>query len=146
MKRRSGTRKLADGVASFSVEKQPSSFAVNLRRLISFHHPSAREAAKILGVSEHAMSAWLTEKRKPGLDSIMRIAGLYDIDPRLLSGDPLAFARDLADPARIKNAEANILHPAHPVGAVTPFRRKHDRAEVEETPSRPQPTTKGRKS
>jgi transcriptional regulator with XRE-family HTH domain len=62
---------------------------VNLRRLIYFHHWSAREAAKIIGVSEHARSAWLTEKRKPGLESIMRIAGLYDIDPRLLTGDPL---------------------------------------------------------
>jgi transcriptional regulator with XRE-family HTH domain len=53
------------------------------------HHWSAREAAKIIEVSEHASSAWLTEKRKPGLESIMRIAGLYDIDPRLLTGDPL---------------------------------------------------------
>jgi hypothetical protein len=65
------------------------------------------------------MSAWMTEKRKPGLDSIMRIAGLYDVDPRLLSGDPLAFARELADSARIENAEANILQAAHGVGAVT---------------------------
>jgi hypothetical protein len=44
------------------------------------------------------MSAWLTENRKPGIDSVMRIAGLYDIDPRLLSGDQLAFAKELADP------------------------------------------------
>jgi hypothetical protein len=44
------------------------------------------------------MSAWLTEKRKPGIDSVMRIAGLYDVDPRLLSGDQLAFAKELADP------------------------------------------------
>ena len=42
------------------------------------------------------MSAWLTEKRKPGIDSVMRIAGLYDIDPRLLSGDQLEFAKELA--------------------------------------------------
>jgi transcriptional regulator with XRE-family HTH domain len=137
MKRRSLTGKLTDGVASFSLEKPPSSFAVNLRRLIYFHHSSAREAARVLGVSEHAMSAWMTEKLKPGLGSIMRIAGLYDVDPRLLSGDPLAFARELADPARIENAEANILHSAHGGGAVTPFRRKGARAEVEETPPRP---------
>jgi hypothetical protein len=36
------------------------------------------------------MSAWLTEKRKPGNDSLTRIAGFYDIDPRLLSGDQRA--------------------------------------------------------
>jgi len=130
MKQRPVTGSLTEGVVSVSVEKLPSSFAVNLRRLLYFHHSSAREAAKILGVSEHAMSAWLTEKRKPGLDSIMRIAGLYDIDPRLLSGDPLNFARELADPARIKHAEANILNAARGVGAVTPFRRKRSRTEV----------------
>jgi transcriptional regulator with XRE-family HTH domain len=118
------------GVVSVHLEKPRSSFAVNLRRLVYFHHSSAREAAKILGVSEHAISAWLTEKRKPGLDSIMRMAGLYDIDPRLLSGDPLAFAMELADPARIENAEANILHAARGVGAVTPLRRKRARTEV----------------
>src|SRR5438128_1103909 len=117
MKHRRVTGGLTDGVVSVSVEKPLSSFAVNLRRLIYFHHWSAREAAKIVGVSEHAMSAWLTEKRKPGLDSIMRIAELYDIDPRLLSGDQLAFARELADPDRIQNAEANILHAARGVGA-----------------------------
>jgi transcriptional regulator with XRE-family HTH domain len=129
------TGKFTEGVATFSLEKKPpSNFAVNLRRLIYFHHSSAREAARILGVSEHAMSAWLTEKRKPGLDSIMRIAGVYDIDPRLLSGDQLAFARDLADPVRIEHSEANILHAARGVSAVTPFRRKGARAEVEETP------------
>jgi len=102
----------------------PSDFAVNLRRLIYFHHWSAREAAKIIGISEHAMSAWLTEKRKPGIDSVMRIAGLYDVDPRLLSGDQLAFAKELADPDRIQHAETNVGHAARGVGAVTPLRRK----------------------
>ncbi len=106
------------------MEKPPSDFAVNLRRLIYFHHWSAREAAKVIGVSEHAMSAWLTEKRKPGIDSVMRIAGLYDIDPRRLSGDQLAFAQELADPDRIQHAETNIVNVAHGAGAVTPLRRK----------------------
>lgn len=92
------------GVARFTHEKPSSDFAVDLRRLIYFHHWSAREAAKVIGVSEHAMSAWLTEKRKPGIYSVMRIAGIYDLDPRLLSGDQLAFAkgarRPRADSAR----------------------------------------------
>jgi len=70
------------------------------------------------------MSAWLTEKRKPGIDSVMRIAGFYDIDPRLLSGDQLAFAKELADPDRIQHAEANIGHVASGVGTVSPLRRK----------------------
>jgi len=130
MKQRLVPGSLGEGVVSISLETAASSFAVNLRRLIYFHHWSAREAAKIIGVSEHAMSAWLTEKRKPGLDSIMRIAGLYDIDPRLLSGEPLAFAKELADPERIEHAEANIRHAARGVGAVTPLRRKRAPKEV----------------
>jgi transcriptional regulator with XRE-family HTH domain len=121
-----------DGVARFSHEKPSSDFAVNLRRLIYFHHWSAREAAKVIGVSEHAMSAWLTEKRKPGIDSVMRIAGLYDLDPRLLSGDQLAFAKELADPERIQHAEVNIGHAAPGVGTVSPLRRKGAQ-KVEET-------------
>jgi transcriptional regulator with XRE-family HTH domain len=132
MKQRREPRAPAEGVARFSVEKPPSDFAVNLRRLIYFHHWSAREAAKVIGVSEHAMSAWLTEKRKPGIDSVMRIAGLYDLDPRLLSGDQLAFAKELADPERIQHAEANIGHAAAGVGTVSPLRRKSAQR-VEET-------------
>ena len=124
MKQRRVTGDPTQGIASISYEKQPSDFAVNLRRLIYFHHWSAREAAKVIGVSEHAMSAWLTEKRKPGIDSVMRIAGLYDVDPRLLSGDQLEFAKELADSDRIQHAEANIGHAARGVGTVTPLRRK----------------------
>jgi transcriptional regulator with XRE-family HTH domain len=132
MKQRRVTGIPTEGVARVSYEKPASDFAVNLRRLIYFHHWSAREAAKVIGVSEHAMSAWLTEKRKPGIDSVMRIAGLYDIDPRRLSSDQLAFAKELADPGRIKHAEANIGHAAPGVGAVTPLRRKGAQ-KVEET-------------
>lgn len=132
MKQRRVTEIPTEGEARVSYEKPPSDFAVNLRRLIYFHHWSAREAANVIGVSEHAMSAWLTEKRKPGIDSVMRIAGLYDIDPRRLSADQLAFAQELADPDRIQHAEANIGHAARGVGAVTPLRRKGAQ-KVEET-------------
>ena len=133
MKQRNLTGSPGMGIARYSVlETPPSDLAVNLRRLIYFHHWSAREAAKVIGVSEHAMSAWLTEKRKPGLDSVMRIAGLYDVDPRLLSGDQLAFAKELADPDRIQHAEANIGQVARGVGTVSPLRRKGAQ-KVEET-------------
>src|SRR5207247_2269277 len=57
VKKRPMTGNLTKGVVRLTVEKPESDFAVNLRRLIYFHHWSAREAAKILGVSEHAISA-----------------------------------------------------------------------------------------
>jgi transcriptional regulator with XRE-family HTH domain len=130
MKQRREATDLNSGIAKVSYEKPPSDFSVNLRRLIYFHHWSAREAARVIGVSEHAMSAWLTEKRKPGLESVMRIAGLYDVDPRLLSGDQFAFAKELADSDRIQHAEANIGHAVRGVGAVTPLRRQKTREEA----------------
>ena len=51
----------------------------------------------------------------------MRIAGLYEIDPRLLTGDPLAFAKELADADRIQHAEANIGHVVRGLGTVSPL-------------------------
>jgi hypothetical protein len=63
----------------------------------------------------------------------MRIAGVYDVDPRLPSGDPFAFARDLADPNRIQYAEANIVHAGRGVGVVTPLRRKRTRWKLKES-------------
>jgi predicted transcriptional regulator len=33
--------------------------------LLFFHHATAREAARALDVSEHAVSAWLRGKRRP---------------------------------------------------------------------------------
>jgi len=48
----------------------------------------------------------------------MRIAGLYEIDPRLLTGDPLAFAKELADADRIQHAEC----PRHESNMRTRFR------------------------
>ena len=130
MKQRRGSIDPTKGIVTVSSEKPQSDFSVNLRRLIYFHHGSAREAANAIGVSEHAMSAWLTAKRRPGIDSVMRIAGLYDIDPRLLSGDQLAFAQELADPDRIQHAEVNIGHAVRGVGVVSPMRRKRTREEA----------------
>jgi hypothetical protein len=60
----------------------------------------------------------------------MRIAGLQDIDPRLLSGDQLAFAKALADPDRIQHAEANIGHAANGGGVVTRLRRQKTREQA----------------
>jgi len=62
------------------------------------------------------------------------LAGIYDIDPRLLSGDQLEFARELADPERIRNAESNIRSAGRRVGVAAPRRRKRALKEVEEIP------------
>jgi len=53
----------------------------------------------------------------------MRIAGIDDLDPGLLSGDQLEFARELADPERIKNAESNVGSVSRGVSGFAPRRR-----------------------
>jgi transcriptional regulator with XRE-family HTH domain len=82
--------------------------SVNLRRLVFFHHATAREAAKALGVSEHAVGAWLAGKREPATGNLFRLADLYDVDPSKLAGDPYVFAQVLANPDRMRRAEENL--------------------------------------
>jgi transcriptional regulator with XRE-family HTH domain len=94
--------------------KDVENFRLNLRRLLFFHHASAREAARVLGVSEHAVSAWLTGKRRPGLDAVRKITETYDVDSRLLFGDPYRFALLLGVRKRIEAVEA-ILGTIAPV-------------------------------
>ena len=91
------------GSSRWSVTKSPPDEAIDfhIRR-----QDAAREIREIVAI-----------------DSVMRIAGLYDIDPRLLSGDQLDFAKELADPARIQHAAANIGHGARVAASITPLRR-----------------------
>lgn len=83
-------------------------WSLNLRRLLYFHHATAREAAAIIGVTEQAISGWIRGTRTQSLQVAMRVAEIYDIDPRLLSGDPLDFAERLGDRERVLQAERNI--------------------------------------
>ena len=129
-------------------------FRLNLRRLLFFHHSSAREAAQALGVSEHAVSAWLTGKRRPNLDALVKIAETYDIDSRVLMGDPLEFARHLGERERILTAERN-LGDYGDIGAyvetivvkpvpIEDYRDRERQKEVEETRDRAEePAKKG---
>jgi hypothetical protein len=67
-------------------------FSTNIRRLIYFHHRSAREAAKLIGVSEHAASVRIICKRLPNTKTLMRIADVYCVEPGTLMEDPYWFA------------------------------------------------------
>lgn len=57
-------------------------------------------------MTEAAISRWLTGKRYPSAQALIAIDRLYGITPRELDGNPVEFAQRLADPARIKYAEA----------------------------------------
>jgi transcriptional regulator with XRE-family HTH domain len=85
-----------------------ANFETNLRRLLYFHHPSAREAAQVLGVTEQAVSAWLTGKRRPNANGLMAIDRVYHVGPRELDLSPADFAQLLADRERMAEAEQNV--------------------------------------
>src|SRR5579864_4916130 len=83
-----------------------ANFAINLRRLVHFEHQSGKEAAAALGVNEATISRWLTGKRYPSAQALIAIDRLYGVSPRELDDDPVRFAQRLADPERMKYAEA----------------------------------------
>ena len=119
--------------------KDVENFQLNLRRLLFFHHASAREAARALDVSEHAVSAWLTGKRRPSLDALVKITETYDIDSRALFGDPYDFALLLGVRKRIQAAEA-VLGPIGPFFEPAPVEQsqeQEDRARVEKAAGKP---------
>ncbi len=86
----------------------PDPFPTNLRRLVMFHHSSAREAARALGVTEHAVSAWITGKRRPAAAGLLAIDRVYHVSPRDLDLPPEDFAQLLADRERMLAADENL--------------------------------------
>ena len=108
-------------------------FPNNIRRLLLFHHQSAKEAAEFVGVSPHAVSAWITGKRRPSSHFLIQVARLYDFDTRVLVyGDDVAFARELARPERIAwaTSEVNLLRKLAAGGEVTDDDLAHRAREV----------------
>lgn len=82
----------------------------------------------MIGVSEHAVSAWLSGKRRPALTALMKIAEIYDVDTRLLMGDPLDFADALGRRERIEATERNLeAQKEFARGVVTEFRQPRQR-------------------
>jgi hypothetical protein len=78
---------------------------VNLLRLFRWHALSNREAARLLGATEHTVGAWMTltgkNQRDPGADYLLLIARLFAIDPRDLHGDPHTFGERVSDRDRV---------------------------------------------
>jgi len=62
----------------------------------------------VLGVSEHALGAWIAGKRQPVTTNLFRIADVYDVDPSKRAGDPFVFAQILANPDRMRRADEAI--------------------------------------
>jgi transcriptional regulator with XRE-family HTH domain len=59
----------------------------NLPRLLGMHNLSAREASELMNVSQVALSAISTGKRKPRLDTLMTVAGFFEVPADRLMTD-----------------------------------------------------------
>jgi transcriptional regulator with XRE-family HTH domain len=82
------------------------------------HHRTARDAAEVLGMSEHTVSRWLTGKRKPSYDALMKLAETYQVGIHLLDASRdkspetwSQFLRELGDPERIERVETESIQP-----------------------------------
>jgi len=86
-----------------------SRFGENLARVLGLHALTGRQAARLLGVSEQAVSEWLTGKREPGTASLTRIASSFEIDALRLMNEPFsAVLPQLADPDRFERVEKRL--------------------------------------
>lgn len=87
-------------------------FRNNLTRLLGLHNLTARDAAKILGLSQSTVGKWGTGLRQPSFATALKVGEFFGIPP-----DRLATAKftdllehELADPERFDAVETRIHH------------------------------------
>ena len=86
-----------------------SKFGENFARVLGLHALTGRQAARFLGVSEQAVSEWLTGKREPGTSSLVQIASSFEVDALRLMHEPFATVLpQLADPERFDRVENRL--------------------------------------
>jgi transcriptional regulator with XRE-family HTH domain len=84
-------------------------FQDNLPRLLGLHNLSAREASEHLNVSQVALSAISTGKRKPSLDTLMTLAGFFEVSAdRLMTAPFEDLLPELCDKERYTRVEEKI--------------------------------------
>jgi transcriptional regulator with XRE-family HTH domain len=81
----------------------------NLPRLLGFHKLSARQASELLSISQVALSAISTGKRRPSLDTLMTLAGFFEVSAdRLMTADFNELLPELSDADRYARVEEKI--------------------------------------
>jgi DNA-binding XRE family transcriptional regulator len=85
-------------------------FPDNLFRILGLHLLTAREAAKILGISESALGKWGTGARRPSFDAALQVSEFFGLDANRLAQAKFEdlLQRELADPDRFRAVEARI--------------------------------------
>ena len=59
---------------------------LRIKGLIEAHGISQKDFAASIGIRHEAISRYLNGKSKPGLNTIMKIAEVYNVDPGWLMG------------------------------------------------------------
>jgi transcriptional regulator with XRE-family HTH domain len=84
-------------------------FGENFARVLGLHNLTRRQAARLLGVSEQAVSEWLTGKREPGTTNLVQIASSFEVDAVSLMSEPFtAVLPQVSDPDRFDRVEKRI--------------------------------------
>jgi transcriptional regulator with XRE-family HTH domain len=85
-------------------------FATNIDRLLGLHGLTAREAAKLIGLSAMALSEWRLGKREPSLKALIRLSALFEVAGDRLVTVPFRdlLSNELSDPDRFDRVEARI--------------------------------------
>jgi transcriptional regulator with XRE-family HTH domain len=87
-------------------------FRNNLSRILGLHNLTARDAAKILGLSQSTVGKWGTGLRQPSFATALKVGEFFGVP-----ADRLATAKftdllehELADPERFEAVETRIHH------------------------------------
>ena len=84
-------------------------FGANLRKLLALHELTGAQAAKVLGTTPQAVSAWLQGRRPPSSKSLFAIGQVFGIDPtRLANEDTQTLLPVFGDQDRYAETQARL--------------------------------------
>jgi transcriptional regulator with XRE-family HTH domain len=88
----------------------PGHFAFNFGRLLALHGCTQQRAAELLGVSRTTIANWVGGTKEPNLSSLMKLAGVFEIDPVRFAQVPFVeLLEDLLDVPRFIRVEAKVF-------------------------------------
>ena len=86
----------------------PDRFGANLRKLLALHELSGAQAAKVLGTTPQAVSAWLQGRRPPSSKALFAIGQVFGIDPTRLANEDTQTLPVFGDQDRYAETQARL--------------------------------------
>jgi transcriptional regulator with XRE-family HTH domain len=87
-------------------------FRNNLSRILGLHNLTARDAAKILGLSQSTVGKWATGLRQPSFATALKVGEFFGVPADRLATAEFTdlLQHELADPERFDAVETRIHH------------------------------------